>query len=183
MDTKKRVGGATISGAWIVGFGRELVTLPPDKTLDMLGDVISPHSFYSALTVLGLGGLAYFSWPAVRWAWQMPSRRESRKQDRRARAEEERLAKERQMNKQVVDDLENLQGRIDVELVGSRRINHTENRETIRILTNELRAIGFNLPSGDNERLYPLLYRNVSGLLPRVRVYGVKRALSDMGKP
>ena len=130
MDTKRRVGGATISGAWIVGFGRELVTLPPDKTIAMLGEIISAPSFYSALTVLGLGGLAYFGWPAGRWVWQMPSRREARKQDRRARGEGERLARERQMNKQVVDDLETLQRRIDAELSGRSRINHIENRET-----------------------------------------------------
>ena len=182
MDTKRRVGGATISGAWIVGFGRELVKIPPDKTIAMLGDIISPHSFYSALTVLGLGGLVYFGWPAGQWAWQIPSRREARKQDRRAREEGERLARERQMNKQVVDDLENLQGRINTELSGRPRINHIENRETIRILTNELKAMGFNLPLGDDEQFYPRLYNSVSGLLPRVRLYGVKRVLSDMGE-
>ncbi len=182
MDTKRRVGGATISGAWIVGFGRELVTLPPDKTIAMLGDIISPHSFYSALTVLGLGGLAYFGWPAVHRAWQMPSRREARKQDRRAREEGERLARDQQINKQVVDDLENLQGRINAELSGRTRINHIENGATIRIPTKELKAMGFNLPLVNDERVYPRLYNSVSRLLPRVRLYGVKRVLSDMGE-
>ena len=86
------------------------------------------------------------------------------------------------MNKQVVDDLENLQRRIDAELSGRSRINHIENRETIRILTNELKAMGFDLPLGDDEGYYPRLYNSVSGLLPRVRLHGVKRVLSDMGE-
>lgn len=182
MDAKRRAGGATISLAWIAGFGRELVTLPPDKTLDMLGDVISPYSFYLALTVLGLGGFVYFGWPVAQWVWQVPVRRQARQQERRVREEEGRLAEERQMNKQVIDDLETLQQCINAELKRHPRINHIENRETIRILTDELKAMGFNLPLADDEHLYPRLFNSVSGLLPRVRLYGVKRVLCDMGE-
>ena len=181
MDARKRAGGATISGAWIVGFGRELLTLPPGKTIDMLGDIISPQSFYLALTVLGLGGLAYFGWPAAQWAWQMPSRREAREQKKRASKKEEQLAKERRINKQVVDNLESLQSRLEAEMSGRSR-NPIENRETVRILTNDLRAMGLELPEIEGEANYQRLHHRVSRLLPCVRLYGVKKVLSDMGE-
>ena len=66
MDTKRRVGGLTISTAWIVGFGRELfVSRTPGDALAMLWEIISPQSFYLMLVVLGFGGLFYFGWPVA----------------------------------------------------------------------------------------------------------------------
>ena len=66
MDTKRRVGGFTISAAWIVGFGRELfISRTPGEALAMLWELISPQSFYIVMVVLGVGGALYFGWPLL----------------------------------------------------------------------------------------------------------------------
>ena len=65
MDTKRRVGGSTLSIAWIAGFGREFfASRPHGKSLAWLWDMISPQSFYLSMTIIGFGGLLYFCWPA-----------------------------------------------------------------------------------------------------------------------
>ena len=190
MDSSVWKAALTI-GRWIVGLVglfeavgavREILTRPDrDVLVEMLGSVVSLHSVYFGGAAVG-GVLALvLVFPVVRWLWRIPGRRKARKQEKRADEKEKRRAKERQMNEQVVGDLENLQRRIDAELNVGRRINHIENRGTIRILTNELKAMGFNLPLGDDERLYSRLYNSVSGLLPSVRLYGVKRVLSRLG--
>ena len=111
----------------------------------------------------------------------MPSRREAREQKKRASKKEEQLAKERRINKQVVDNLESLQSRLEAEMSGRSR-NPIENRETVRILTNDLRAMGLELPEIEGEANYQRLHHRVSRLLPCVRLYGVKKVLSDMGE-
>ena len=43
MDGKRRAGGATISAAWVFGFGRELFTgKPPGEKLEMLWEDYQP---------------------------------------------------------------------------------------------------------------------------------------------
>lgn len=83
MDTKRRAGGSTLSLALVVGFGRELLLSPPrrEKTLDMLGGIMSPESFYLFMVVLGCGGLLYFSWPVVQWVAGYPERSNRRRQE------------------------------------------------------------------------------------------------------
>lgn len=191
MDSPVWKAAFTI-GRWIVGlFGlfeavgavREILTRPDrDVLVEMLGSVVSLHSIYFGGAAVG-GVLALaLVFPVVRWLWGVPGRRKAREQIKKVGEEEKRLARDRKMNKQVIDDLADLQGRIDAEISGHTRINHIENRETIRILIDELRTMGFDLPSGDNERLYPRLHRRVSELLPQVRLYGIKRVLSGMGE-
>ena len=63
MDKKYRAGGATFSAAWLVVFGRELLTLDPEKTINVLGNFVSPISLYLGMVTLGVGGLSYFMWP------------------------------------------------------------------------------------------------------------------------
>ena len=83
MDTKRRAGGSTLSLALVVGFGRELLLSPPrrEKTLDMLGGIMSPESFYLFMVALGCGGLLYFSWPVVQWVAGYPERANRRRQE------------------------------------------------------------------------------------------------------
>ena len=83
MDTKRRAGGSTLSLALVVGFGRELLLSPPrrEKTLDMLGGIMGPESFYLFMVVLGCGGLLYFSWPVVQWVAGYPERSNRRRQE------------------------------------------------------------------------------------------------------
>ena len=67
MDKKYRAGGATISAGWLATFGRELLALTPEKTIGMLGDIVSPASFYIGMVVVGAGGVIYFGWPIRKW--------------------------------------------------------------------------------------------------------------------
>ena len=48
-------------------FGWELYALDPEKTIGMLGNIVSPASFYLGMVVLGTGGLFYFGWPVRKW--------------------------------------------------------------------------------------------------------------------
>ena len=172
MDAKKRAGGATVSLAWIAGFGRELATLPPDKTLDMLGDIISPHSFYLALTVLGLGALVYFGWPVVAWTWTIPKRR-----DERARAAREQKQKTRLERKaSIIEVITKLKELLRDPLLYSLQ---TAQRET-QILVFQQRLI--------NERVLPDSYRGKSerelrsrleAVLPYIIQYGVDEGVSN----
>jgi hypothetical protein len=140
----------------------------------MLGDIISPYSFYLALTVLGLGGLTYFGWPAVAWMWTIPKRR-----DKRTRVAQEQKRKARLERKaniiKVITDLKEL---LPDPQVFSGQVAHTAQRET-KILVFQQRLI--------NEGVLPESYRDKSKfelrshlvtILPYIIQYGVDEGVS-----
>ncbi|MDE0149042.1 MAG: hypothetical protein OXM58_11785 [Rhodospirillaceae bacterium] len=187
MDTKHRAVGASISAGWLAIFGRELITLDPQRTIDVLGDIVSPASLFLGLVVIGCGGLVYYGWPVVYWAGTY-GRRKAKRQEVRNREMEEKANKERkrqieaeQRSKdRAVNTLELLQGLCNSILKNRQRRSigpvskEIEHETTAKVLIKKLLEAGIITPEFSTESYY-LLHVRVSKLIPYVRMYGIER--------
>ena len=202
MDAKRRAGGATISLAWIAGFGWELLLArPPSETLKLLAEIMSPESFYLAMTILGVGGFVYFSWPAVEWVWRIPERRRAQRTlaEKKEREEEQRrldvkAAKEQaekkrtaDLNSRAVKKMERLQDLIRSQInfgLMSAPGEYAERAAEIEILKRDFVTAGLGF-SEDVEDAAPHgedrgWLDHISTLLPRVRRYGIHKVVDEL---
>ena len=177
--TLLRWGGAIAGAVQVTVWLREALTRPNrDVLTEMMGSVVSLHSLYLGAAVGGSILTLGCGWPLLWWVWAAPARKRKREQYQRDVEENRRLDKDRKINQQTMDNLQELQDRLKTEIDGLSK-NRTENQATIRILTNYLRDMGFDLPEIGGDATYPSLHYRVSGLLPQVRLYGVRRVISD----
>ena len=146
---------------------RETLTRPNrDVFTEMLGSVVSLHSIYLGAAVGGSIIMLVCSWPLFQWLWAIPDRRKK---------------KEQEFNRQIIGDLENLRCRIDL-VLNETEIIGTVNRETIRVMMDDLNAIGFDFQETYNERDFKLADILVDKYLPHVRLHGVQRVIDEMIK-
>ena len=180
IGTLLRWGGAIVGAGQTTVWLRETLTRPNrDVLTEMMGSVVSLHSLYLGAAVGGSILTLGCGWPLFRWVWAAPARKRKREKDQREVEEDRQRDKDREITRQTKNNLQELQDRLRTEIDGRRR-NRTENQETIRILTSQLRTMGFDLPEIGGEATYPGLHHRVSGLLPQVRLYGVQGVISDM---
>ena len=179
IKTLLRWGGAIVGAVQVTVWLREVLTRPNRDVFEMMGSVVSLHSLYLGAAVGGSILTLGCGWPLLRWTWEAPARKRKREQDQREGEEIRRRNKDRAISLQTMTNLQELQDRLMNEIGNSPR-NLIENQETIRVLTNYFRAMGFELPEIDGEATYPRLHHCVSGLLPKVKLYGVERVISDM---
>ena len=188
MDSSTRKANRKLArGAGYV-FGAMQVTVPiveiltrPNRDVftEMLGSVVSLHSLYIGVAFGGLIIMVVCSWPLFQWLWDIGERRRKKEQEQLTKAEDERLAKIQELNEIVTNNLKSLQLRTMDELDGN-RINHIENHETIKILTNDLKAMGFDLPDIKGMANYLSLHDCVSKLLPQVKLFGVEQIIDEL---
>ena len=194
MDTKHRAGGATISAGWLAIFGRELLTLDPERTIDVLGNIVSPTSFYLGMVVIGVGGLSYFGWPVVQWFWTIQRRRKAKqykeqqiKREKEARKQKEKKDAEQKTRKGVVQALQRLQT-ISKDIVESQTFEsfssvdeNTERKSEAKVLIDMLKRVSL-IPSNSKAENYRVLHDQVSTLLPIVQYHGIEAGKNKLNE-
>ena len=177
-------------------FGREfIIARPPGDTLKMVAEVVSPESLYLGLTILGIGGMVYFSWSGVEWVWGIPKRRRQRirlaleKEERRIKEQERAAAAARELerrdeealNERAVKRMERLQRLIRSQLNHSHLTTpgqYAENKAEIEILKRDFEAAGLGFPEGQEDPGEDRGWlAHISGLLPHVRRYGIRETV------
>ncbi len=140
-----------------------------DVFIEMIGRFVSLHSIYFGLVGVFSIGLLGALWPIFAWFWNI-----------RARRRKKELERESELNQAAINALENLKRLLEVHEFGiGSELDRIENEEAIWALKKALKKFGLNLGNPTGPIDYSSLLKEVTSLLPHIRLNGLKGFLAD----